>query len=93
MFFNQYIVTNFMAIEVKKNLLLVDIIFKIEIILNTMIFKFTAQKIKFSDKDFFSKREKPHRELSSCSHLVKKFFTKKIFFFLQCVKLRKQIRD
>ena len=81
-----------MVIEVKKNLLLADIIFKIEIILNTMTFTFTAQKIKFSDKDFFSKREKTHRELSSCSHLVKKFFTKKIFFFLQCVKLRKQIR-
>ena len=93
LFFNQYIMTNFMAIEVKKNLLSVDIIFKIEVIWNTMIFEFTSQKMEFFDTDFFSKREKIDRELSHCSHLLKKFLTKKFIFFLQCVRLKTQIRD
>ena len=50
-----------------------------------MIFEFTSQKMEFFDTDCFSKREKIDRELSHCSHLLKKFLTKKfIFFFAMC---------
>ena len=41
---------------------------------------FTTQKMKFSIKDFFSKREQIPRKLRICSHLLKKFPTKNFIF-------------
>ena len=41
---------------------------------------FTTQKMKFSIKDFFSKREQIPRKLRIYSHLLKKFPTKNFIF-------------
>ena len=39
-----------------------------------------AQKVKFSDEDFFSKCEQIHSFLRICSHLIKKFLTENFIF-------------
>ena len=43
----------------------------------------TAQKMKFSIKDFFSKCEQIRKKLQICSHLLKKSLMEN-FIFLQC---------
>ena len=40
----------------------------------------TAQKMKFSIKDFFSKYDQIHRKLQIWSHLLKKFLMEKLHF-------------
>ena len=40
----------------------------------------TAQKMKFSIKDFFSKCEQIRRKLRICSHLLKKSFMENFIF-------------
>ena len=47
-----------------------------------VIFKSTAQKIKFSIEDFFSKQDQIHRKLRIWSYLVKKSLMEN-FIFLQ----------
>ena len=43
-----------------------------ELLKRNNVQKFTAQKMKFSIKDFFSKCEQIRRKLRICSHLLKK---------------------
>ena len=45
----------------------------------------TAQKVKFSIKDFFSKCDQIHRKLRIWSHLLKKYLMEKFIF---CVVYR-----
>ena len=45
---------------------------------------FTAQKMKFSIKDFFSKYDQIRRKLRIWSHLLKKF-VRKSFIFVQWI--------
>ena len=44
----------------------------------------TAQKMKFSAKDFFSKREQIHRKLKIDSHLLKKPLIENFIFIVHC---------
>ena len=47
---------------------------------------FTAKKIKFFIKDFFSKYEQICRNLRIWSYLLKKSFHRKLNFFVQCLE-------
>ena len=40
----------------------------------------TAQKVKFSIKDFFSKYDQIRKKLRICSHLLKKFLMENFIF-------------
>ena len=54
----------------------------------------TAQKMKFSIKDFFSKCDQIHRKLRIRSHLLKKFLIENFIFFVQWVFLpRRKIKN
>ena len=50
----------------------------------------TAQKMKFSVKDFFSKCDHIRRKLRIWSHLLKKFLMES-FIFVQCVVLKNSL--
>ena len=54
-----------------------------------MTVAFTAQKIEFSIKDFFSKCDQIHRKLRIRSQLLKKSLMEN-FIFMQCLLLRSQ---
>ena len=47
----------------------------------------TAQKMKFSTKDFFSKCDQIRRNLGIWLHLLKKYLTKNFNFFLSAANL------
>ena len=49
-------------------------------ILSTIAETHTAQKMKFSIKDFFSKCEQIRRKLRICSHLLKKSLIENVIF-------------
>ena len=44
---------------------------------------YTAQKMKFSNKDFFSKYDQIRRKLQIWSHLLKKFLMENVSFSVQ----------
>ena len=48
----------------------------------------TAEKMKFSNKDFFSKCDQIRRKLQIWSHLLKKSLMENFIFFVQCKEKR-----
>ena len=55
------------------------IIFEYKFVMN-VAFHYTAQKMKFSIKDFFSKCDQMRRKLQIWSHLLKKSLTENFIF-------------
>ena len=57
-----------------------SILRKCQIFTNYVNYDYTAQKMMFSIKDFFSKRNQIRRKLRIWSHLLKKSLTENIIF-------------